>query len=52
MAKVVNCKCGYTARGDTDEELVSDVEAHVRSDHPEMAGQMSRDDILAMAEEG
>jgi predicted small metal-binding protein len=51
MTKVVNCECGYTARGETDDELVSAVEAHVQSDHPEMAGQMSRDDIMAMAEE-
>jgi predicted small metal-binding protein len=52
MAKVVNCECGYTARGETDDELVSAVEAHVRQDHPEMAGQMGREDIMAMAEEG
>jgi predicted small metal-binding protein len=50
MAKVVNCKCGYTARGETDDELVSNVEAHVRSDHPEMVDKMTRDDILGMAE--
>ena len=24
MAKVINCECGYTARGETDEELLSD----------------------------
>jgi predicted small metal-binding protein len=51
MAKVVNCECGTTVRGETDDELVSGVEAHVRQDHPEMAGQMSRDQILAMAED-
>jgi predicted small metal-binding protein len=51
MAKVVNCECGYTARGETDDELVADVEAHVQRDHPEMAGKMTREDVLAMAEE-
>jgi predicted small metal-binding protein len=51
MAKVVNCECGHTVRGETDDELVAGVEAHVRQDHPEMVGQMSRDDILGMAEE-
>jgi predicted small metal-binding protein len=51
MAKVVNCECGHTVRGETDDELVAGVEEHVRQDHPEMAGQMSRDQILAMAEE-
>jgi predicted small metal-binding protein len=51
MAKVVNCECGHTVRGETDDELVAGVEAHVRQDHPEMVGQMSCDDILGMAEE-
>jgi predicted small metal-binding protein len=51
MANVVNCECGHTVRGETDDELVAGVEAHVRQDHPEMVGQMSRDDILGMAEE-
>jgi predicted small metal-binding protein len=51
MAKVVNCECGQTVRGETDDELVANVEAHIRSDHPDMVGKMSRDDMLGMAEE-
>jgi predicted small metal-binding protein len=51
MAKVVNCECGYTVRGEDDDEIVANVEAHVREAHPEMAGQMSREQVLAMAEE-
>jgi predicted small metal-binding protein len=50
MAKVVNCECGTTVRGETDDELVANVEAHVRSHHPEMVGKMSREDVLGMAE--
>ncbi len=49
MAKVVNCPCGETVRGETDDELVSNVEAHVRDKHPDMVGTMSRDQILGMA---
>ena len=51
MAKVVNCPCGETVRGETDDELVANVEAHVRSHHPDMVGKMSREDILGGAEE-
>ena len=51
MAKVVNCECGFVARGATDDELVAAVEQHVQSDHPDMAGKMSREDVLGMAEE-
>ena len=51
MGKVINCECGEVVRADTDDELVSEVEAHVGQAHPEMVGKLSRGDILAMAEE-
>jgi predicted small metal-binding protein len=52
MAKHVDCPCGETVRGETDDELVSNVEAHVQDKHPEQVGTMSRDQILGMAKEG
>src|SRR5436190_17528162 len=51
MAKQVNCPCSETVRGESDDELVSNVEAHVQDKHPEMVGTMSREQILGMAEE-
>ncbi len=51
MRKIVNCECGEVVRGESDGELVARVEAHVREAHPELAGKLSRDDILGMAEE-
>jgi predicted small metal-binding protein len=51
MSKVINCECGATVRATSDDELVSKVEEHVGDAHPELVGKMSRDDILAMAEE-
>jgi len=50
MSKVINCECGQSVRADSDDELVARVEEHVRTDHPDLVGKMSRDDILAMAE--
>lgn len=52
MAKQVDCPCGATVRGDNDDELVTNVEAHVRDKHPDKVGTMSRDQILGMASEG
>jgi predicted small metal-binding protein len=49
VAKLINCECGYVVRGENDDELVANAEQHMREVHPEMAGQMSRDQILAMA---
>ena len=51
MAKLINCECGQVVRGDSDDELVANAEAHVNRDHPELVGKLSRDDILGMAEE-
>ena len=51
MAKVINCECGETVRADSDDELVRKVEQHVAAAHPDLVGKMSREDVLAMAEE-
>ena len=37
-------------RGETDEELVGNVEQHVQDKHPDMVGTMSREQILGMAQ--
>jgi predicted small metal-binding protein len=51
MAKLINCECGQVVRGETDDELVQNTTEHVNRDHPELVGKLSREDILAMAEE-
>jgi predicted small metal-binding protein len=33
MAKQVDCPCGETVRGENDDELVSNVEAHIQDKH-------------------
>jgi hypothetical protein len=48
--KVVHCPCGVDVSGETDDELVENVQAHIAEDHPEEAG-MSREQILGMAHE-
>lgn len=51
MQMVVNCECGRQIRAASDDELVAHVEEHVRQDHPDLVGKLSREDVLAMAEE-
>jgi predicted small metal-binding protein len=51
MTKVINCECGEVVRAENDDELVRAVERHVAEAHPDLVGKMTRDDILAMAEE-
>ena len=47
--KVVHCPCGVDVEGESDDDLVEKVEAHVAKDHPEMVGKYSREQILEMA---
>ena len=48
---VINCHCGVTVRGGSDDELVANAQEHIGRDHPDLAGKVSREDLLAMAEE-
>lgn len=50
MSRVINCECGQQVQAESDDQLVERVEEHVRQAHPDLAGKMSRQDILAMAE--
>ena len=51
MTYVINCDCGYVARGETEDELVGDLNLHIEEVHPGMVGAVSEEDMLAMAEE-
>jgi hypothetical protein len=51
MAYVINCDCGHVSRGETEDELVEEANRHIEEVHPDMVGFVSRDDLLAMAEE-
>lgn len=51
MGKVINCECGEVVRGNSDEEIISAVKAHVSKHHPALVGKLSEHDILGMSEE-
>lgn len=51
MPKLINCECGQVVRGETDDELVGNAQDHVNRDHPDLVGKITREDLLAMAEE-
>ncbi len=47
MAKIMQCDCGYVVRGETDDELVANVQKHAREVHDmEITGEQ----VLAMAQ--
>jgi Protein of unknown function (DUF1059) len=50
MAMKIDCPCGETVRGENEDELVTNAEAHISANHPEMVGTMSREEIVGMAQ--
>jgi hypothetical protein len=49
--KRINCVCGKVGEGKDDEELWENAQTHLAADHPDLVGKVSREDILAQAEE-
>lgn len=50
MARQITCECGYIARGESDDDVVELIEAHLQSDHPELLAQVTREDIAGWVE--
>jgi predicted small metal-binding protein len=50
MARQINCECGHIVRGETEDEVVDLTLDHLRSDHPRLADQITRDEIVALIE--
>lgn len=50
MARQIRCECGQVVRGDSEHEVVELTLAHLRSDHPQLADKLTRDDIVALIE--
>jgi hypothetical protein len=46
---VLDCPCGTTLNGDTEDEIVEVAFAHLRAEHPDMADQYEREHVLFMA---
>jgi predicted small metal-binding protein len=51
MALVIPCDCGYVAFGETPDELLTDIRAHLADRHPQEVDQHRDEDLLAMAEQ-
>jgi hypothetical protein len=45
------CVCGKVLEGKDDDELWAKAQDHVAADHPDLVGKVSREDVLARAEE-
>jgi hypothetical protein len=50
MALRLICMCGYVIEGDDDDELWTNAQGHMGVLHPELVGNVTREDLLAQAE--
>jgi hypothetical protein len=50
VALRIVCTCGYVIQGGSDDELWANAQDHMDVLHPELVGNVSREDILAQAE--
>jgi len=48
VAKIMQCDCGQVVRGETDDELVANVQKHAREVHDM---EITREQVLAMAQQ-
>jgi predicted small metal-binding protein len=51
MAKQIKCECGFLARGQSEDDVVAEIRAHMAADHPDLVGKVSRDDLVGWIEE-
>jgi predicted small metal-binding protein len=48
VAKIMRCDCGQVVRGETDNELVANVQKHARKVHDM---EITREQVLAMSQQ-
>jgi predicted small metal-binding protein len=50
MSREVRCECGYTARGQTDDEVIAMILRHVAAEHPELVDSETAEDVRGWIE--
>jgi predicted small metal-binding protein len=51
MAKAIRCECGYVASGDTDDQVIEAIRAHMATDHPQLLEKVTREDLFGWIED-
>ncbi|HSP36307.1 MAG TPA: DUF1059 domain-containing protein [Frankiaceae bacterium] len=46
MARTIRCECGFVARGQTDDEVIQAIRAHMSTDHPAVLATVTQEDLL------
>ena len=46
MARIIQCECGFVARGQTDREVIDAIRGHMGTDHPALLNTVGQEDLL------
>jgi predicted small metal-binding protein len=46
MARIIQCECGFVARGQTDADVIDAIRGHMRTDHPDLLASVDQEDLL------
>ena len=46
----ITCVCGVVLQAENEDDLWERAQEHLRTDHPDLVGKVSREDLLAQAE--
>jgi predicted small metal-binding protein len=46
MARIIQCECGFVARGQTDAEVIDAIRGHLGTDHPALLATVDQADLL------
>ncbi len=46
MARIIQCECGFVARGQSDAEVIDAIRGHMRADHPDLLATVDQEDLL------
>jgi predicted small metal-binding protein len=47
MARIIQCECGFVARGRTDGDVIETIRTHMKTDHPALLDSVSQEDLLS-----
>jgi predicted small metal-binding protein len=50
MSMLINCECGFVARGEKEEEVIGKIRDHMRQDHPALLESVTQEDLLGWIE--
>ena len=50
MSQLIKCQCGFVARGDNEDDVITNIRDHMRQDHPALLESVATDELRGWIE--